>query len=81
MLRATWSSREMQRGGGRGRGLGLAENASSFLGAFCDSRKTREKIAQPSHPYPAYTADNFFFLSFPSSRLACLALARAPNPV
>ena len=69
MLRATWSSREMQRGGGRGRGVGLAENASSFFAAFCDSRKTQEKMAQPSHPYPAYTTDNFVF-SFLSTRVS-----------
>ena len=71
MLRATSSSREMQRGGDRGRGVGLAENVSSFFAAFCDNRKTLEKMAQPSHPYPAYTTDNFFLVfSFLSTRVS-----------
>ena len=64
-------------------GVGPAENASSFFAAFCDSQKTLEKMAQPSHPClkPSLHTSQISFLSFPSSRLACLALARAPNPV
>ena len=74
---------ESSRGWGGGKGVGPAENASSFFAAFCDSRKTLEKMAQPSHPCvkPGLHNRQIFFLSFPSSRLACLALARAPNPV
>ena len=68
---------------GGGMGVGPAENASSFFAAFCDSQKTLEKMAQPSHPClkPSLHISQISFLSFPSSRLACLALARAPNPV
>ena len=58
-------------GQGAGKGVGPAENASSFFAAFCDSRKTLEKMAQPSHPYPAYTTDNFFLVfSFLSTRVS-----------
>ena len=66
-----------------GKGVGPAENASSFFAAVCDSRKTLEKMAQPSHPClkPGLHNRQIFFLSFPSSRLGCLALARAPKPV
>ena len=72
MLRATWSSREMQRGRGWGdgvMGVGSAENASSFSAAFCDSRKTLEKMTQPSHPClkPSLHIRQISFLSFPSS--------------
>ena len=81
MLRATSSSREMQRGGGRGRGVGLAKNASSFFAAFCYSRKTLEKMAQPSHPYPAYTTDNFFSCLFLplDSRVSPLVAPQTPS--
>ena len=74
---------ESSRGWGGGSGVGPAENASPFFAAFCDSRKTLEKMAQPSHPCvkPGLHNRQFFFLSFPSSRLGCLALARAPIPV
>ena len=70
-------------GQGAGKGVGPAENASSFFAAFCDSRKTLEKMAQPSHTCvkPGLHNRQIFFLSFPSSRLGCLALARAPKPV
>ena len=66
---ATWSS--------------LREVFNLVFAAFCDSRKTLEKMAQPSHPCvkPGLHNRQFFFLSFPSSRLGCLALARAPKPV
>ena len=40
-----WS--EVGVGGG---GMGPAENASSSFAAFCDSRKTIKKMAQPSPP-------------------------------
>ena len=81
MLRATSSSWEMQRGGDRGRGVGLAENVSSFFAAFCDSRKTLEKMAQPSHPYPAYTTDNFFSCLFLplDSRVSPLLAPQTPS--
>ena len=74
---------ESSRGWGAGKGVGPAENASSFFAAFCDGRKTLEKMAQPSHPCvkPGLHNRHIFFLSFPSSRLGCLALARAPKPV
>ena len=74
---------ESSRGWGRGSGVGPAENASPFFAAFCDSRKTLEKMAQPSHPClkPGLHNRQIFFLSFPSFRLWCLALARAPKPV
>ena len=76
MLRTTWSScREVGEGGG---GYAL-----QIFADFCDSWKTLEKMAQPSHPClkPGLHNRQIFFLSFPSSRLACLALAHAPNPV
>ena len=71
-----WS--EVGVGGG---GMGPAENASSSFAAFCDSRKTIKKMTQPSPPCLKPSLHNrhyfFFFLSFSSSFLACLALARA----
>ena len=82
MLRTTWSSRWEVGDGGSG--VGTTENASPFFAAFCDSRKTLEKMAQPSHPClkPGLHNRQICFLSpVPSSRLACLALARAPKPV
>ena len=74
---------ESSRGWEGGSVVGPAENASPFFAAFCDSRKTLEKMAQPSHPClkPGLHNRQIFFLSFPSSRLGCLALARAPKPV
>ena len=84
MLRATWSSREMQTGrgwGDGGIGVGAAENASSFFAAFCHSRKTLEKMAQLSHPYPAYTTDNFFSCLFLplDSRVSPLVAPQTPS--
>ena len=69
--------------GDGGMGVGAAENASSFFAAFCHSRKTLEKMAEPSHPClkPSLHIRQISFLSFPSSWLAWLALPRAPNPV
>ena len=69
--------------GDGGMGVGPPENVSSLFAAFCHSRKTLEKMAQPSHPClkPGLHNRQIFFLSFPSSRLGCLALARAPKPV
>ena len=61
-------------GQGAGKGVGPAENASSFFAAFCDSRKTLEKMAQPSHPYlkPGLHNRQFFFVSssFLSTRVS-----------
>ena len=75
---------ESSRGWGGGSGVGPAENASPFFAAFCDSRKTLEKMVQPSHPClkPGLHYRQFLFSSpVPSSRLGCLALACAPKPV
>ena len=74
---------ESSRGWGGGSGVGPAENASLFFAAFCDSRKTLEKMAQPSHPClkPGLHNRQFFLSAVPSSRLGCLALACAPKPV
>ena len=57
---------ESSRGWGAGGWVGPAENASSFFAAFCDSRKTLEKMAQPSHPCvkPSIHNRQIFFLSF-----------------
>ena len=81
MLRTTWSSRREV--GEREAGWALQKMLLPFFAAFCDSRKTLEKMAQPSHPClkPGLHNRQIFFLSFPSSRLVCLALARAPKPV
>ena len=61
-------------GQGAGKGVGPAENASSFFAAFCDSRKTLEKMAQPSHPCvkPGLHNRQIFFLvfSFLSTRVS-----------
>ena len=65
---------ESSRGWGGGKGVGPAENASSFFAAFCDSRKTLEKMAQPSHPClkPGLHNRQFFFVSssFLSTRVS-----------
>ena len=68
---------------GSGKRGGPCRKCFPFFAAFCDSRKTLEKMAQPSHPCvkPGLHNRQIFFLSFPSSRLGCLALARAPKPV
>ena len=68
---------------GSGKGGGPCRQCFPFFAAFCDSRKTLEKMAQPSHPCvkPGLHNRQIFFLSFPSSRLGCLALACAPKPV
>ena len=54
---------ESSRGWGGGSGVGPAENASPFFAAFRDSRKTLEKMAQPSHPClkPGLHNRQFFF--------------------
>ena len=52
-------------------GVGPAENASTFFAAFCDSQKTLEKMAQPSHPCLVF--------SFLSIRVA--RPCSRPNPV
>ena len=54
---------------GSGKWGGPCRKCFPFFAAFCDSRKTLEKMAQPSHPYPAYTTDNFVF-SFLSTRVS-----------
>ena len=65
---------ESSRGWGGGSGVGPAENASPFFAAFCDSRKTLEKMAQPSHPClkPGLHNRQFFFVSssFLSTRVS-----------
>ena len=65
---------ESSRGWGGGSGVGPAENASPSFAAFCDSRKTLEKMAQPSHPClkPGLHNRQFFFVSssFLSTRVS-----------
>ena len=79
------SSLQMQRarGVGGGMGVGPAENASSFFAAFCDSQKTLEKMAQPSHPClnPAYTPAKFLSCLFLplDSRVSPLLAAQTPS--
>ena len=55
--------RKVRVGGG---GVSPAENTSSFFAAFCDGRKTQEKMAKPSHPClkPSLHNRQIFFLSF-----------------
>ena len=59
----------------------LREVFNLVFAAFCDSRKTLEKMAQPSHPYPAYTTDNFFSCLFLplDSRVSPLLAPQTPS--
>ena len=66
---------------GGGKGGGPCRKCFPFFAAFCDSRKTLEKMAQPSHPYPAYTTDNFFSCLFLplDSRVSPLLAPQTPS--
>ena len=59
---------------GSGKGGGPCRKCFPFFAAFCDSRKTLEKMAQPSHPClkPGLHNRQFFFVSssFLSTRVS-----------